>query len=115
MIIMKQAIVVRSDLKMKKGKIAAQSCHASVNCYKKSDRDNILEWERDGSKKVVLKVSKLQDLFELNTLAKELGVVSSLITDAGHTQVEPSTITCLGLGPADDEVIDKITGDLKLL
>ncbi len=112
---MKQAIVIRNDLKMSKGKIAAQSCHASVNCFKKSDKNDISKWESSGAKKVVLKVNSLQDLLELNTIAKDMGIVSSLITDAGHTQLEPSTTTALGLGPADDDVIDKITGELKLL
>ncbi|MCD7782068.1 MAG: aminoacyl-tRNA hydrolase [Methanosphaera sp.] len=112
---MKQVIIVRTDLKMGKGKIAAQACHAAISCYKRSNKSDISKWELSGSKKVVLKVPTEQDLLELNTIAKSEGLVSSIITDAGHTQIEPCTRTCIGIGPAEDEVIDKITGHLKLL
>lgn len=112
---MKQAIVVRSDLKMGKGKIAAQCCHAAIGSYERTDKDKIRKWENEASAKVVLKVPSLEDLFELKEIAKRNNVSNCLITDAGRTQVPESTITCLGIGPDEDEIIDKITGDLKLL
>lgn len=112
---MKQAIVMRTDLKMGKGKIAAQACHASLNSFKKADKNDIRKWELEGQKKVVLKVSSERELLELFSLVKETGLPCSLITDAGHTQIEPSTRTCLGIGPGSDEEIDRLTGDLKLL
>ena len=102
---MKQVIIMRTDLKMGKGKIAAQACHASLNCYKNADKSRLRAWELSGQKKVVLKVSS----------EKETDLPHSLITDAGHTQIEPSTRTCLGIGPGSDEEIDKLTGHLKLL
>lgn len=112
---MKQVIVMRTDLKMGKGKIAAQACHASLNCYKKADKIDLKKWELNGQKKVVLKISSEEELMELYSLVKETSLPCSLITDAGHTQIEPSTRTCLGIGPGSDEDIDKLTGDLKLL
>jgi len=112
---MKQAIVVRNDLKMHKGKIAAQASHASLESYKRSDKDKILEWESGGYKKIVLKVQSEEELLELYQEAKKMGVVCALITDAGHTQVEPNTRTCVGIGPDCDEIVDRLTGHLKLL
>lgn len=112
---MKQAIVVRTDLKMGKGKIAAQACHACLESYKRADKRKIREWETFGQKKVVLKVSSEQELLELYHIIKQSDLPCSLITDAGHTQIEPSTKTCLCVGPGPDEEIDKLTGHLKLL
>lgn len=112
---MKQVIIVRSDLKMSKGKTAAQCCHAAIGSYTAADKNKIQSWEREGQKKVILKVSEVSELFELKEMAKKLNVPNFLVTDAGHTELPPSTITCLGLGPDDDEVIDKITSELKLL
>lgn len=112
---MKQAIVVRNDLKMGKGKIAAQCCHAAIGSYKKTDKEKIRKWENSGSAKVVLKVQSLEELYELKEIAKINNIPNCLITDAGRTQIPSSTITCLGIGPDEEEIIDKITGDLKLL
>lgn len=112
---MKQAIVVRTDLKMGKGKIAAQACHACLESYKKADKRKIREWEVLGQKKVVLKVSSEEELLELYHIIKQSDLPCCLITDAGHTQIEPTTKTCLGVGPGPDEEVDKFTGHLKLL
>lgn len=112
---MKQVIVMRTDLKMGKGKIAAQACHASLNSYKKASKRSIKQWESFGQKKVVLKVSSEQELLQLYHIIKENGLPCSLIRDAGHTQIDPSTVTCLGVGPAIDSEVDKLTGHLKLL
>ena len=112
---MKQAIVMRTDLKMGKGKIAAQACHASICCYKKASRVDVQRWELDGQKKVVLKIQSEEELFKLYHLFKESGLVSCMIRDAGHTQIDPSTVTCIGIGPGPDDEIDKLVGHLKLL
>ena len=112
---MKQVIVMSTDLKMGKGKIAAQACHACLACYKKADKDRLRKWEATGQKKVVLKIPSEKELLELHTMVKQTDLPCSLITDAGHTQIEPSTRTCLGIGPGSDEEIDKLTGHLKLL
>ena len=64
---MKQAIIVRTDLKMGKGKIAAQSCHACLGAYKKANKIDVRKWELSGGKKVVLKVSSEETLEEFKT------------------------------------------------
>ena len=66
-------------------------------------------------KKVVLKVSSEKELKDICKLARDEKLKCEIIRDAGLTQVEPGSITALGIGPADDKKIDKITGKLKLL
>ncbi|GAB6055807.1 aminoacyl-tRNA hydrolase [Methanobacterium alkalithermotolerans] len=112
---MKQVIIMRSDLNMSRGKIAAQACHASLGSFKKSESSKLKKWEKEGEKKVVLKVGSLEDLYEIYEIAKKSDAAIYLVKDAGHTEIPSSTVTCLGIGPDDDEKIDKITGDLKLL
>lgn len=112
---MKQVIVMRADLKMSRGKIAAQACHGSLGAYKRAGETSIKKWEREGEKKVVVKVESLEELFEVHELVKAAGIASCLVRDAGHTEIPESTITCLGIGPDEDEKIDKITQELKLL
>jgi len=68
-----------------------------------------------GQEKIVLKVSSLKELEQVKQDAIELDLPWSEVTDAGHTQISPGTTTCISLGPAPEEKIDKITGDLKLL
>ena len=114
---MKQVIAVRTDLRMGKGKIAAQVAHASLEAYKRALRERpewVEAWEREGSKKVVLKVRSEKELLELYERAKR-EVPAALIRDAGYTQVDPGTITCAGFGPAPDDVMDRLFGHLKLL
>lgn len=112
---MKQVIVVRNDLKMSKGKTAAQACHACLGAYKKADSNKIRLWEQEGQKKVILKVNSLEELFEIKEIAKKNNVPNFMVKDAGRTELPTSTITCLGVGPDTDEIIDKVTQNLKLL
>lgn len=112
---MKQVLIVRTDLKMGKGKIAAQCCHGCLGAYKMADSTKISKWEDSGMAKVVCKVSSLDDLLELKRMAIVEKVPYFLVVDAGKTQIPISTTTVLAIGPDDDEIIDKITGDLKLL
>jgi len=111
----KQVIVVRKDLGMSKGKTAAQVSHASVECMLRSHKDIVDAWRASGMKKVILKVENLDELRKVNTEAEDLGLSTAFIKDAGHTEVEPGTITCLGIGPDDEEKINKITGKLQML
>lgn len=114
---LKQAIIIRSDLDMGRGKISAQVAHASLSAYKKCEReekDAAKEWEEEGQKKVVLKVGSEEELLSLYEKMKK-EIPCSLIRDAGHTQVEAGTITCFGAGPADEAKIDKYCRELKLL
>ena len=64
---------------------------------------------------MVVKAPDLETLFVLKEMAKKNDIANYLVTDAGRTQVPESTITVLGLGPDEDEILDKLTGDLKLL
>ena len=113
----KLVVVVRTDLGISKGKMAAQVAHAAVNCAlksKKSDSSNFNKWFSEGQKKVVVKGQNDSTLQDLQRHAREVGLVSSLVTDAGLTEVPPGTVTCLGIGPASDSKIDSITGDCAL-
>ena len=114
----KLVIVMRSDLKMSKGKIAAQAAHAAVNCAfasKKNDPKGFDRWYSEGQRKVVLKVDSLDRLYELKAVADANGLTNSIITDAGRTEVPSGSVTCIGIGPSSNTVLDKITGDLSML
>lgn len=114
----KQVIVVRSDLKMGKGKLAVQVAHASVSSAEQARRhhDRWYEaWIQENQAKICLKVDSEKDLRTLKGKVDEAGLPNSLIQDAGLTQLEPGTTTCLGIGPVPSEVADRYTGDLKLL
>jgi len=116
----KMVIVVRTELGMTKGKIAAQCSHAALGCYKiaqKTTPELVKSWEDFGQPKIVLKLDTAgeEGLYALTQEAKKRGVASTVIRDAGHTQVERGTATVAGFGPADEKVIDQITGHLKLL
>lgn len=112
---LKQAIVVRTDLGMGKGKMCAQSAHASLSAYLEADKSFAEKWVEEGMKKIVLKVKSESELFRYFQQAKDAGLPVSLIHDAGLTQIENGSPTCFGIGPAGAKEIDKIVGKLKLL
>lgn len=114
----KQTIVVRADLKMGKGKLAAQSSHASLAAYKLVSRIRppvAKAWEQEGQKKVVLKAGSEAELLEYYNRGKAAGIPCELIRDAGHTQLESGTLTCFAAGPWDERELDAVFGKLKLL
>ncbi|KAI9666972.1 MAG: hypothetical protein M1831_001477 [Alyxoria varia] len=117
----KLVLVVRTDLGMTKGKIAAQCSHATLACYKTMMRSgsapaNLLKrWERHGQAKVAVQVKSEDDLATLQVQAMSLGVCAQVIHDAGRTQIASGSATVLGVGPAPKHVVDEITGQLKLL
>lgn len=112
---MKQVILVRKDLRMPAGKMAAQCCHASVECVLKSMPRIVEQWHHEGMMKIVLGVEDRQHLEMKLRAAKREKIVAALITDAGKTFFTEPTVTCLGIGPSADETIDKVTGDLQPL
>lgn len=112
---MKQSIVVRRDLGMGRGKTAAQAAHASLEAYLDAGEDAGKEWRGGGMKKIVLAVDSEDELLDLKEEARIEGLPHALITDAGHTQVEPGTRTALAVGPGREEDVDRVTGDLDLL
>jgi PTH2 family peptidyl-tRNA hydrolase len=111
----KQCLIIRNDIKMSCGKRCAQAAHASIGAYNTADKSLRKAWLSEGQKKVVLKVNDERTLYELKVIAERVEISSSLIQDAGMTEIPPGTITALGLGPAKSEDLDKITGTLSLL
>ena len=113
----KQVIVVRTDLQMGKGKIAAQVGHACVLGAEHVRRSHPQWYEQwwVGQEKIVLRVDDLKSLDQVQRHAIDLNLPWSKVTDAGHTQIAPGTTTCISIGPAPENLIDKVTGDLKLL
>ncbi len=112
---MKQVILVRSDLKLPKGKMAAQAAHAAVDTVFNSDKKKVDAWRKQGAKKVVLKVKDEKELIEYLQKAKDNGLKTALITDAGKTVIAPGTKTCVGIGPDEEDKIDEVTGKLKMV
>jgi len=112
---MKQAILIRTDLKMGKGKLASQVSHASIGAYLRAKKSDKERWVKSGMKKIVLKISGEKELLNFYKKVKKEKLPCELIADMGLTQIKPGTVTALGIGPAADKKIDKITRKLKLL
>lgn len=111
-------LVVRNDLKMGKGKIAAQCGHAAVGAFQNGMRRSpqlVRAWENAGCAKIAVKVDSESELMGILKIARERNLNTCLIRDAGRTQIEPNSKTVLGVGPALCRDIDQITGHLKLL
>jgi len=111
---LKQVILVRQDLKLPKGKLAVQVAHASLEAAQKV-KSRMKAWKSNGAKKVVLKVEDQAQLEAFGDEASKAGLPVAEIYDAGKTVLEPGTMTCVGIGPAPEGEIDKITGMLKCL
>lgn len=114
----KQVIVFRLDLKLSKGKAAVQAGHAAVSAAeecRKRHREWWEDWLFEGQRKIAVKVKNEKELLTLEEQAKDLALPCSLIVDRGLTEIPPNTITCLGIGPAPTEKMDRITGRLPLL
>ena len=120
----KMALVVRQDLKIEKGKIAAQCAHAALGCYRliatdpaKKSYNPVMtaRWLRGGQAKIALKCKDKEMMDELYAKALSMDVNACVIHDAGRTQIAAGSATVVGIGPAPKAVLDQITGDLKLL
>lgn len=114
----KQALLVRLDLKMGRGKMAVQCSHAAVSAAEEARTHRHSWWKawmREGQRKVALKVQSLDELIGLELRARTLGLPVYLVKDMGFTQVSPGSVTCLGIGPAPETSVDPLTGDLPLL
>jgi len=114
----KQVLVLRTDLGMSKGKIAAQAGHAAVSAAEEARKKWHkwwIAWLEEGQCKIAVRVASEEGLLELERKAKELRLPSALISDRGLTELPPRTKTCLGIGPAPSEQADEVTGSLSLL
>jgi PTH2 family peptidyl-tRNA hydrolase len=129
----KQVIVLRTDLNMRKGKMAAQAAHASMKVF--FDRATLMrhadekvpylmvkmwnearDWFLGAFAKVVVGIDSEEGLLELQKQADTAGIPSAIIVDSGRTEFHGvSTRTALAIGPDEAAKIDKITGSLKLL
>ncbi len=113
----KQVIVIRGDIEMSRGKIAAQAAHAACEAFEEARRSQPKiwkEWRKEGAKKVVL-VSDERGLMEVYEKAKAMGIPRAMVRDAGLTELPPGTLTAVAIGPYEAEKIDEITGKLKPL
>jgi PTH2 family peptidyl-tRNA hydrolase len=114
----KQVLVFRADLKMSKGKIAAQAGHAAVSAAQDAFVHHKKWWEAwlfEGQRKIAVKVQTEKELGLLEKAANDLGLPHSLIVDRGLTEIPEGTVTCLGIGPAPADKIDRLTSRLPLL
>lgn len=111
---MKQVLVMRADLTMSAGKLAAQAAHAAVKAADIAPKDWLDEWNRHGTTKVVLEVWDENSLIALYKMAVAAYLPAVLIVDEGRTEVRPGSITGLGIGPAPDADINQVTGSLNL-
>lgn len=112
----KLVLVVRTDLGMGKGKIAAQVAHAAVAAVLEGPHGPVFgEWLRAGQPKVVLKVTGESALADLCAHAGDAGLPVHIIHDAGRTQVAAGTATCCAIGPATPADLDPVTSTLSLL
>jgi len=114
---LKQVIVVRTDLKMGKGKIAAQCAHASIEAFLKTkQKDDFAaeQWLKQGMPKIVVRADSEKEILDLFEKAKKT-MPCALIKDAGRTQIQAGSITALAIGPWPEQEIDNLTKSLKLL
>lgn len=115
----KLILIVRNDLKMGKGKIAAQVGHAVLGIYKnniKQKRTDILEkWFNTGEAKVVCKINSERDLYTIKYKAEQMNICTCVIQDAGRTQIAAGSSTVLAIGPDYSNRLNQITSHLKLL
>ncbi len=113
----KMVVVVRKDLDLGKGKMAAQAAHAAVTSAMyamKHEKKMFHKWISEGQKKVVLRAENLKVLYSYRENLESAGIKTFLITDAGLTQIPPGTVTCFGTVPVESSVVDEITGDMPL-
>ncbi|MGI0091052.1 MAG: peptidyl-tRNA hydrolase Pth2 [Nitrososphaerales archaeon] len=114
----KQIIVVRHDLKMGKGKLAVQVAHAAVSSAEQARKYKPMwydSWLRENQAKICVRVETEKELRLLKGRIDEAGIPNSIVQDAGLTQLEPGTTSCLGIGPLPSDLADRYTGELKLM
>ena len=114
----KQVIIIRTDLKMSKGKMVAQAGHAAISAAEEARKKHprwFSAWLEEGQCKIAVKAKSEEELLSLMQKAKTLRLPWALVCDRGLTELPPNTMTCVGIGPAPSSQIDKVTGSLPLL
>ena len=118
----KLVLVVRTDLGMGRGKIAAQVAHAAVTAVLAAQGaqdaqrgSDFRAWLLEGQPKVVLRAGSAAELSQIADAARAAGLAAEIIRDAGRTQLAPGTLTCCAVGPAENSQVDAVTGGLALL
>lgn len=112
----KQVIVIRRDLKMRRGKEVAQGCHASLGAVLPNIQiSDVRAWQREGCAKICVRVNSEEELLELAAKSEAAGIITHLVRDAGKTEFKGvPTLTALAIGPAYAAYVDAITGHLPL-
>lgn len=114
----KQVIVVRGDLTMSPAKMSVQVAHASIGAYRdaieKIGMDNVNGWFNEGFRKIVLKAKDIEELLKIHAKCTENNLPCYIVYDFGLTELEPNTLTALGIGPDLNERIDKVSKRLHL-
>ncbi|KAM0675593.1 hypothetical protein GVAV_000959 [Gurleya vavrai] len=109
-------LIIRSSLNMGKGKIASQVGHAVSGIMEHlfKNKDILKAWKENGQPKIVLKAND-EEIFDVEKKAKKAGINTYKVFDAGRTQIKSGSFTVLAIGPAEDETLRLISGNLKLL
>ncbi|MGC8599550.1 MAG: peptidyl-tRNA hydrolase Pth2 [Nitrososphaeria archaeon] len=112
------SLLIRTDLKMSRGKMVAQGAHAAVAAALMC-RDMLPDvfsgWYTQGAAKIALKVNSESEMIDLVRKAESLGLITYIVEDMGLTEVPPGTKTAAAIGPGPESKIDQVTGKLKLL
>ncbi|XP_012077368.1 peptidyl-tRNA hydrolase 2, mitochondrial isoform X2 [Jatropha curcas] len=115
---LKMVLVVRQDLKMGAGKIASQCAHAATGMYSElmqSHRLLLSRWENCGQPKIVVTCKNQQEMNRIKEAADSIGLPTFVVADAGRTQVLAGSKTVLAIGPGSKELVNSVTGKLRLL
>jgi len=108
-------LLVRDDIKMSKGKTAAQCCHAVQDLIIQCPKHILKQYTKNHNTKICLKIHDLEEMEEIiNDCTKE-GFLYCQVIDAGLTELQPNTATVLGIGPISKNKINPIVNQLKLL
>ena len=112
---LKMVCVIRTDLGMTPGKVAAQAVHAALGAVKSVRSPNTLRtWESEGEKVVCLRCETLQELQHIHFTASDAGLNVHVVHDAGRTEVDAGSTTVAAIGPAPEDLVDSVTGHLRL-
>src|SRR5437870_11869850 len=114
----KLVIAVRSDLDLSRGKLAVQVAHAAVMAAleaKARHRKWFAEWIAEGPKKVVVKGGPLPELRSLQAKARTMHLPTALVENAALRYLPPGTVTCVGIGPVPNSIVDQVTARLPVM